>query len=448
MKITLLGGGGFRTPYVYQGLLGSSVATGELVLHDVDEERLARVAAILDGISRERGVDIPFRTTTSLDEAVDGADFVLCAVRVGGLRGRVADERVPLQFGVLGQETVGPGGICYALRTIPVLVRMAETVARRAPHAWFINFTNPVGMVTEALLPVLGERLIGICDGPSVLFHNVASALGRPVDELWFTYFGLNHLGWLQSVQGADKDLLPGLLADQERLEMVAEGRMFDGDWLRTLGMIPNQYLYYFYSAPESVAGTLDAGQTRGEYLLQQQTGFYQRRPADSCEALGEWRAAARQREATYMRDALVSHASDGDGTSIPVMGQQGGYEAVALAVIEALSMNSRAIMVLNVANRSSLGFLDPRAIVEVPCIVGAPGVVPISIGGVPGHARALIETVKEIERTTVRAAVSNSRALAVQAIADHPVVPSVEVASRIFAAYMVALPELAERFA
>jgi 6-phospho-beta-glucosidase len=448
MKIALLGGGGFRTPYVYHGLLGSRITTDELVLHDLEPQRLDRIARVLRGMARERGSEIPFATTTDLEQAVEGADVVLCAVRPGGLRGRAADERIPIRFGVLGQETVGPGGICYALRTIPVLMRMAEVVARRAPRAWFINFTNPVGMVTEALWPALGDRLIGICDGPSVLFHHVARTLERPVDGLWFDYFGLNHLGWLQSVRGEDEDLLPGLLADQERLETVPEGRMFDGDWLRTLGMIPNQYLYYYYSAPESVAATLEAGQTRGEYLLQQQTGFYQQCPEDSCEALGGWQATARQREETYMQDALVLHAPNGDACPVPVMGQVGGYEAVALAVIEALAMNSRAIMVLNVANRSSLPFLDPQAVVEVPCIVGAAGVVPIAIGEVPGHARALIEIVKEVERTTIRAALTNSRPLAVQAIADHPVVPSVAVASQIFAAYLEAIPELRERFA
>src|SRR5690242_2624098 len=164
MRVAVLGGGGFRTPLVYGALLArrDSLGIDEVVLHDVDGARLERVAGVLKGLAEERGLRLPFRTTTSLDEAVEGASFVFCAIRVGGLPGRVVDEDVPLREGVLGQETTGPGGICFALRTVPVMVRIAETVARRAPDAWFVNFTNPAGLVTEALQQVLGARAIGI----------------------------------------------------------------------------------------------------------------------------------------------------------------------------------------------------------------------------------------------------------------------------------------------
>ena len=151
MKLAVLGGGGFRTPYVYRALLRSGTRLGleELVLHDVSGERLARIEQVLNAIGEERGATVRFRTTTDLDDAVDGADFVFCAIRVGGLGGRVIDETVPLELGVLGQETTGPGGISFALRTIPAMLEIAGVVARRAPRAWFINFTNPAGMVTE-----------------------------------------------------------------------------------------------------------------------------------------------------------------------------------------------------------------------------------------------------------------------------------------------------------
>src|SRR3954468_17738631 len=182
VKLTIVGGGGFRVPLVYGALLArrDRLPFDEVVLHDVDAGRMDRMGPVLDGLAAERGAALPFRATTDLGDAVEGADFVFCAIRVGQLEGRVVDESVPLSLGVLGQETTGPGGICFALRTIPEMVRLAETVAERAPGAWLVNFTNPAGMVTEALQRVLGDRVVGICDSPSSLCRRVARAVPPP----------------------------------------------------------------------------------------------------------------------------------------------------------------------------------------------------------------------------------------------------------------------------
>src|SRR5919109_2272695 len=185
MKLTIVGGGGFRVPLVYGALLAKAERLGldAVVLHDIDATRLERIAPVLEGLAAEHGARLPFRTTTELDDAVDGADFVFCAIRVGQLEGRVIDETVPLGHGVLGQETTGPGGICFALRTIPAMVRLAHAMAARAPDAWLINFTNPAGMVTEAVQPILGGRVVGVCDSPSRLCRRVARAVGRDPRE-------------------------------------------------------------------------------------------------------------------------------------------------------------------------------------------------------------------------------------------------------------------------
>ena len=152
------------------------------------------------GSTSASGGASPLTTTTDLDAAVDGADVVYCAVRVGGIAGRLLDETAALAEGVIGQETTGAGGITFALRTVPVVTEIAEVVARRAPDAMFINFTNPVGLVTEAVRRVLGDRVVGICDAPQALCRRVAAALGREPGDLWFDYFGINHLGWLRGV--------------------------------------------------------------------------------------------------------------------------------------------------------------------------------------------------------------------------------------------------------
>jgi 6-phospho-beta-glucosidase len=436
VKLAIVGGGGFRVPLVYGALLrrAGTLRFEEIVLHDLDVARLERIGAVLEGQAAESGERLPFRSTTALEDAVDGADFVFSAIRPGRLEGRVVDESIPLGLGVLGQETTGPGGICFALRTIPAMVALAETMAARSPRAWLVNFTNPAGMVTEAAQRVLGNRAIGICDSPSGLCRRVARALGRPRDELTFDYFGLNHLGWLRAVRDGGVDRLPELLADDERLAALEDGRLFGAEWLRTLGMIPNEYLFYFDFGEEAVEGMRRS--PRGEYLLAQQEAFY----AGNGDALAAWRAARAERDATYMAEAGVEGGHEPDDA--------GGYEGEAMAVVEAIATNARAELIVNTANASALPFLDADAVVEVPALVDRSGPRPLAVGDVPGHARALIETVKAVERATIEAALTGSSELAVEALALHPLVPSVTKAREIFAGYRARLPELQERFA
>jgi len=445
MKIAILGGGGFRVPMVYGALLGRARRLGleEVALYDVEEWRLGQIEPVLEGLQEERGEKLPFTSTLRLEEALEGADFVFCAIRVGRLEGRVVDEQVPLDEGVVGQETTGPGGICFALRTVPVMRRLAVAVALRAPKAWFVNFTNPAGLVTESIQDVLGGRAVGICDSPAGLFRRVAGALGRDPDALWFDYFGLNHLGWLRGVHDGERDLLPDLLADDELLESFEEGRLFGAEWLRSLGMIPNEYLFFHYFSSDTVGAIRSGLESRGRFLLQQQAGFYDANGRTPDEALEAWRATRREREQGYFAEA---HAAAG----LPATSQWddvGGYEGQAIAVVEAIAFNERRVLIMNTANRSSLPFLDERAVVEVPSLVGSAGVVPVAVGDVPDHARALIEAIKAVERTTIEAAMTGSRELAVKALALHPLVPSVNTARRIFDAYAGQQPELATLF-
>jgi 6-phospho-beta-glucosidase len=440
VKLAIIGGGGFRVPLVYGALLKRR-PFDEVVLHDVDPERLERIAQVLEGQAAEHGERLPFRTTTDLDDALEGAGFVFIAIRVGGLEGRTVDEGVPLGQGVLGQETIGAGGICFALRTIPAMVDLAERTVRRAPGAWLVNFTNPAGMVTEALQQVVGDRAVGICDTPSGLCRRIAATLRRSTEELRFDYFGLNHLGWLKAVHDESGDRLPELLADDAALDALDEGRLFGAEWVRSLGMVPSEYLYYFYFAAETVAALEE--RPRGAYLLEQQARFYAAADGTPQQALARWRAVKDERDRTYMAEARNGHEGGSHGEDEP-----GGYEAEALAVVEAIASGAGAVRILNVANRSALPFLDEHAVVEVPCVVGASGIRPIAVGPVPDHARALIDTVKAVERTTIEAALTGSTALAVKALALHPLVPSVKAARAIFAGYRERLPALEERFA
>ncbi|OKJ93496.1 6-phospho-beta-glucosidase [Streptomyces sp. CB03234] len=436
MKLTILGGGGFRVPLVYRALLGDHAEgrVTHVTLHDVDAGRLGAIGGVL--AEQAEGVpDAPEVTaTTDLDEALRGADFVFSAIRVGGLAGRAADERVALAEGVLGQETVGAGGIAYGLRTVPVATAIARRVAEVAPDAWVINFTNPAGLVTEAMSRVLGDRVIGICDSPVGLGRRVARLLGADPDEAWFDYVGLNHLGWLRGVRVAGRDELPRLLADEEALGSFEEGKLFGAQWLRSLGAIPNEYLHYYYFNREAVRAYREAGRTRGAYLRDQQTAFY------GSPSLDSWYATLAEREATYM---AANREAAGVGNRAEEDLESGGYEKVALALMRAIARDERTTLILNVRNRTTLSVLDADAVVEVPCFVDANGAHPVSVAPLPYHAVGLVTAVKAVEREVLAAGESGSREAAVKAFALHPLVDSVTVARRLLDAYVREHPGL-----
>ncbi|MEV6050877.1 6-phospho-beta-glucosidase [Streptomyces sp. NPDC052107] len=442
MKLTILGGGGFRVPLVYGALL-TDHAEGrvtEVVLHDLDERRLYAVRRVLD----EQAAGIPdaprVTATTDLDEALAGADFVFSAIRVGGLQGRADDERVALAEGVLGQETVGAGGIAYGLRTVPVAVDIARRVARLAPDAWVINFTNPAGLVTEAMSRHLGDRVIGICDSPVGLGRRIARVLGADPEEAFVDYVGLNHLGWVRGLRVAGRDELPRLLADPALLGSFEEGRLFGVDWLQSLGAIPNEYLHYYYFNREAVRAYQQAEQTRGAFLRDQQARFYTEALRTDRSALEVWDRTRAEREATYMAENRES-AGAGEREAEDL---SGGYEKVALALMRAIARDERTMLILNVRNANTLAVLDGDAVIEVPCRVDAGGAHPVAVAPLPDHATGLVCSVKTVEREVLAAAESASREAAVKAFALHPLVDSVNVARRLVEGYVEVHPGLA----
>ncbi len=439
MRLALLGGGGFRTPLVHGALLADTHErrVDEVWLHDVDESRLASIRRVLDEMAAGHPDPPRVHTTTSLDEALSGSDFVFSAVRVGGLEGRVADERVALDLGLLGQETTGPGGLSYGLRTVPVAVHVAERVAALAPDAWVINFTNPAGMITEAMQAVLGERVVGICDSPIGLGRRAAATLGLDPGSTTVDYVGLNHLGWLRGLEHDGRDVLPDLLADDALLASTEEGRLFGLEWLRTLGMVPNEYLYYYYFTRDAVRSIRAAPQTRGEYLLAQQREVYARL-ADARSAHGEWDRVRQERNATYMREA---RGEDEDRGQDEVRG--GGYEGVALAIMAAISRGEPASLILDVRNGGTVPGLPEDAVVEVPCTVDGSGPHPLPVSPLVGHPLGLVQQVKAVERLVIEASLTGSERTAVEAFALHPLVDSVCVARELLAGYRARIPEV-----
>ena len=466
MRLMIAGGGGFRVPLVYRALCAGPF-TGlvrELVLYDVDPGRLAAINAVLASFAAQQppgAAPVPaVRATTSLAEALSGTDLVFAAIRPGGTAGRIADERVALDLGLLGQETTGAGGISYALRSIPRMLELAEQMRRHCPDAWLLNFTNPAGMVTEALVPVLGRKVVGICDSASGLVHRAAHAAGVELPEGRLDgvgYYGLNHLGWLYRLESGGRDVLPGLLADAGALAGFEEGRLFPQPFLADLGCLPNEYLYYYYETENAVAGIRSAPATRGESIDRQQTGLYPRLAAAGPEAYRLWDAARRSREEGYLAEARTA-GERRDETDLA----GGGYERVALAVMRALSGGGPAELILNTPNRTgesgagepAIPRLPADAVVEVPCRVTPDGVVPLPQGRPAPAQLTLLRRVKDVERLVVTATGRNTgttgrgrREAALAAFAGHPLVGSGDLAVKLLAGYETAFPELQALF-
>ncbi len=473
----IAGGGGFRVPLVYRALTSGPFAglVSELVLFDVDPARLAAITAVLrampvpDG-GGHAGANAPvgaakagahppvIRTTASLPEALAGTDLVFAAIRPGGTAGRIADERVAQGLGLLGQETTGAGGISYALRTIPEMLHLANLMRELCPDAWLINFTNPAGMVTEALVPILGRKVIGICDSAGGLVHRAARAAGVPLADGRLDgvgYYGLNHLGWLYRLESGGRDVLPELLADAQALQTFEEGRLFPQPFLAGLGALPNEYLYYYYQRDSAAAAMRAMPATRGESIHHQQAQLYPRLAAAGGEAFQLWDAARRSREEGYLAEART-HGEQRDEADLA----GGGYERVALAVMSALAGAGDAQLILNTPNtlgpaqstaaqstpgEPAIPGLPADAVVEVPCTVTPDGAVPLRQSAPAPEQLALLRRVKEVERLTVRAATHGDRAAAVNAFARHPLVGPPELAADLLAGYEAAFPALRE---
>ena len=447
MKLCIVGGGGFRTPYVYQALLrdAGSPRVTEVALHDVDEGRLAAMTTVLQQFAVGFADPPRLVPTTSLRTAVAGSDFVFAAIRVGGLEGRRRDEHVALDLGVIGQETTGPGGLAYALRTVPPMVQLARLVRELAPDAYLMNFTNPAGIVTEAMQSVLGDRVLGICDTPSGLGRRVAGLLGLDPGRVQLDYVGLNHLGWLRRVLHEGSDVLPQVLADDALLGRLEEAEVFGPDWIRSLGVLPNEYLYYYYFHRDAVAAIRASGETRGEYLARTQPAFFAAVPQVGTGAADLWRTTVGARSASYMAEALGGEqgapTATRDSETDPA---QQGYAGVALGVMAAISRDERATMILNVRNGTTVQGLPPDAVVEVAATVDANGVHPQTLDQPSPAQLGLMQQVKAVEQHAIAAALTGSRHEALLAFALHPLVDSVTVARQLLAGYLEAIPEVA----
>ncbi len=429
-KLALLGGGGVRTPLVIFGINEAAHLLGaeEIALYDPDSERVGIMAELGRAIVAQEGGSLRIRVAASAEDAVTDASFVLSSIRVGGIVSRAQDERTALAHGYPGQETTGPGGVAMALRTVRPSVEYARLVERRSPGAWLINFTNPAGLITQAISQHTGVRVVGICDTPEELFHRIAVALRVSPERVHCDYLGLNHLGWVRRVLLDGKDVLGSLLRDDSALDRLYHADLFDHELLRCLELLPSEYLYFYYCRRRALANQQAAGTTRGEEvgrlndrLIAELANHLQ--SGESSEAIALYTGYLNQRSGSYMKlEASAGSAFDQDNAppADPFRAAT-GYHRIALEVMKALRGLEPRRLIVNRPNHGAIAEIDDADIVEVPCTIANDCIQPEACGALPDAVRGLVLAVKSYERAAIEAAVSGSTMLARKAMLLYP---------------------------
>ena len=431
-KVACIGGGGVRTPLVVFGIneCARQLDVEEIVLYDPDLERARMMVELGRAVVQREGGTLRVREAAYLEDAVEGADFVFSSIRVGGIAARTSDERTAILHGYPGQETTGPAGMAMALRTVPVAVEQARAVHRLAPKAWLINFTNPAGLITQAILHHTSARVVGICDTPSELLHRIASALSENGADVRCEYLGLNHLGWVSKVELRGEDVTHRLLADDKLLDQLHSGPLFDHELIRSLGLIPTEYLYFYYSRRRALANQKIHGATRGTEVTKLNEELFRRlgsllAAGDGQSALTAYIEYLNVRSGTYMllestsEDALRKDTREGEDP----FRAASGYHRIALDVMKALRGKTTQRLIVNVRNQGAISDIGANDVVEVPCSIGDNAITPEACGALPAAVRGLVLAVKEYERATIEAAMTGSREMARKAMLLYPAI-------------------------
>jgi 6-phospho-beta-glucosidase len=394
MKLTVIGAGSTYTPELVSHL--SRLPVGEVALHDIDAERLDVVGGLAERMLAKQDYDGALVRTGDLDRALDGAAFVLFQIRVGGQQARLRDETVPLRCSCIGQETTGAGGFAKAMRTVPVVLELAERVAERAaPGAWIVDFTNPVGIVTRALLDA-GHRAVGLCNVAIGFQRSISGMLGVQPDRIEVDQVGLNHLTWIRAVRLDGRDVLPDLLA--EHGDALAEEVDIPRRVLEDLGAIPSYYLHYFYA--------------HDRVLAEQRDGVPRAQTVSEIE-----------------RELLEMYKDPNLAEKPALLDQRGGahYSEAAVGLVGSLHRRDDAVHVVDVRNGDTLRGLAADDVVEVPARVGEAGPVPLPQAPLAPELLGLVQHVTAYERLAVEAAITRDPVTARKALLAHPLVGQID---------------------
>jgi 6-phospho-beta-glucosidase len=401
VKLAVIGGGSTYTPELVEGFArrADQLQVEELVLQDPSADRLRVVGGLAGRILDRQGFAGRLRTTSDLSDAVDGAAAVLIQLRVGGQQTRLVDETLPNRFGIIGQETTGPGGFAKALRTVPVVLAIAEEVRKRAePDAWIVDFTNPVGIMTRALLEE-GHRAVGLCNVAIGFQRRLAAHFGVDPDRVRLGHAGLNHLSWIRTVEVDGVDRLPELL-DGPGGQDLEDQTGVPLELMRVQGAIPSYYLHYFYCTDHEYAAQ-QTGERRAEKVL-----------------------AIEQELLAMYEDPALDHKPE-------LLEQRGGayYSEAAAALVTSLLTGDGAHHYVDVRNDGVIEGLPPEAVVEVPAHVDLTGPHPVAVPPLAPEMLGLVQAVTAYEVLTIEAARTGDRDVALRALLANPLVRQWDIA-------------------
>lgn len=416
-KLVVIGCGSAYTPEIFDGIISHSKVLNitNITLVDIDEglDRAKIILAFGERMFRKRGIPCELTLTTNRRNALKDTDFVISQIRVGRTDARIKDETIGLETGIIGQETTGAGGFMNAMRTVPTAIQIAKDIEEICPNAWLINFTNPSGIITEAILKHTKVKCVGLCNVPVNMQTDAARVMDADFHNLHCSFVGLNHLSYMVGVELGGENVLDTVvekISNNETLMKNIPKVAGVGALIKTIGIVPSPYLQYYYFENEMLKKQQDEykqhGKTRGSLVDEIDHVLFEK----------------------YSNEQLDEKPVE--------LSQRGGslYSYAALNAIEALSSDTPAEMVLNVMNNGAVADLENDDVVEINCMVSKNGVKPLPYGTLPDTARGLIQTIKQYERLTIQAAVSGDKITALNALLNHPLIHGYNNARQIIA--------------
>jgi 6-phospho-beta-glucosidase len=395
LKAAVIGAGSSYTPELIEGFINKreSLNFETFYLMDIDKKKLEIVGGLAQRMLATKGFTGKIVLTQNLDEAIAGADYIFAQIRVGGLASRILDEKIPLKHGLLGQETTGAGGFMNALRTVPVMLDIARRIEELSPNAWLINFSNPSGIVAEALLNHTNVKMIGLCNG----FINMHAAVAKRTGTTNFDYeyLGLNHLSWITSVVLNGENIIDSLKKDGAQMKNIPE-LVYDDELLAAIPAIPSSYLTYFYLRDKQIQKCIQAEKSRGERCVEIEESLMKQ----------------------YANPELADKPKE--------LAERGGalYSTAAVSVVDAIENDKNEYHVVNVKNNGAVSFMADDDILELKCIVNRKGAEPVAVSGLDIlYIKGMMQVVKAYEKLTVRAVINESRADALAALMIHPLI-------------------------
>lgn len=457
MKLTVLGGGGVRSAFLAKSLAYNAhrINLTEVVFLDNSAENLELFGAIASHIFNTIRPDIAFSLETDAVKALKGANYIITTLRVGGDESRIRDERIALDHNTLGQETTGAGGFAMAMRSIPALLNYCRLIEEHAASdAILFNFTNPSGLVTEAIVKSGFKRQVyGICDAPSELIRELPALLGCTEEQLRVECYGLNHFSWFTGITVDGKDVTEALIANPKLYTHTCM-QYFSPELVRLCdNQLLNEYLYYYYYREEALNAIQASGETRGEQIARINRDMREAlrtidAKANPQKAFDIWMQHYLRRENSYMQsESRQEKFNTRAALTLKQFIEQpdsGGYAGVALDILEAVNSKTSKRIVVSLPNNGTLDFLPDDDVIEISCDLSKDGLKPVTPSHVPQAQKNMIACVKDYERLAVAAILQQDRKLAVRALMAHPLIASWTLAEKLVAAYLDA-PQFAQ---